>query len=257
MTTERLIQAIHREIDGENTPEESHALMEEIARNPEAARRYEYLKFLSARLAETASLEAPPSLKPAVMRAIEARKATKSARGVAGVFANVFLPKTKFVYGFAAGVACVALVAIGLRLVRLAPVSDAEVSGTIGTSVPPVVFAKVQVSEVNVPQVAGSVSIEQAGRLRVVAMNLIPKTPVSATLTYDPSMLALEGVRTGDAGSLRLSPASVSIRLDGREPQGVVFSLRGETAGPVELTLATEEGKVYSRRLVLDPPKNR
>jgi len=257
MTTEKLVEAIHREIDGENTPEKSRELMAEIARNPEASRRYAYLRFLSSCLTNAPSLEPPRSLKPAVMRSIEAREARKPARSRGMLFDHVFRPGARFAYGFAVGVACVALIAVALRVVTFPPVSDAEVSGTMGTIVPPVVFTKVQTSAVDFPQVTGSIGSEQAGRLRMVTLSLVPKTAVTATITFDPSSLALEGIQSADPESIRVGSATVSIRLSGGELRTLVFSLRRENPQPVELTLTTDEGLLYSQKLGLELTKNR
>jgi hypothetical protein len=70
MLGSREIELIHREIDGENTPQDSVAFQALVARNPEAHALAAELRELAALLGKVEQRAAPPGIRPAVLEAL-------------------------------------------------------------------------------------------------------------------------------------------------------------------------------------------
>lgn len=70
--------ALNQEIDGQNSPEESARLRDELARSPELRARYERLVGVVRTLEAVPPAEPPPGLTAQIMRAVRAR--ARSAR---------------------------------------------------------------------------------------------------------------------------------------------------------------------------------
>jgi len=70
MLTESQVELIHREIDGENTPEASAEVRELVARQPEALTLMTNLRALDALFREVPYREPPPAVREALYKAM-------------------------------------------------------------------------------------------------------------------------------------------------------------------------------------------
>jgi hypothetical protein len=85
MIEQSILELINKDIDGVCTPEESSRLQEILRTNPEAGKLHEDLRLLAVTLQKMPVAEPPRSLKPAILRSLEAKSAprhrTSSAAG--------------------------------------------------------------------------------------------------------------------------------------------------------------------------------
>src|SRR5512141_1724820 len=81
MLTKYQLELIHREIDGENTPEASAEVRELVATQPEALTLMTSLQSLDALFREVPSREPPPSLRHALYAAMSANQTAGHAQG--------------------------------------------------------------------------------------------------------------------------------------------------------------------------------
>jgi hypothetical protein len=73
------IELVHREIDGESTPQDRVAFQALVARQPEARALAAELRELAALLGKVEQRDAPPGLRPAVLEALRQRSRTAPA----------------------------------------------------------------------------------------------------------------------------------------------------------------------------------
>jgi hypothetical protein len=85
MIEQSILELINKDIDSVCTPEESFRLQEFLRTNPEANKLHEDLRLLTVTLQKMPAAEPPRSLKPAILRSLEAKSAprhrTSSAAG--------------------------------------------------------------------------------------------------------------------------------------------------------------------------------
>jgi anti-sigma factor RsiW len=105
---------INRSIDGQCTAEESLRLQSILASNAEAKRFHRDLQALAAGMAQMTPAEPPPTLKPAIVRALEERRSSSPRRArAAGSWLEAFglRPILAFAGGAVVGIAVFALAA--------------------------------------------------------------------------------------------------------------------------------------------------
>ena len=137
MLTEYQVELIHREVDGENTPEASDEVRKLVAAEPEAQVLLNNLQSLDALFGEVPYREAPPGLREAINNAMSVQGtkqqtitqwAAQQWNGVSNFMGELMSTK-KILIGATTAVAAIAL--IGYALVGYPP-SGFE-GGTIGT----------------------------------------------------------------------------------------------------------------------------
>jgi hypothetical protein len=138
MIDRNLIELIQRDVDGYITPGEKRRLNAAIAGNEEARTLHEELRGLTLQLSRAGSVEAPRSLKPAIMRQVE--RASAPAKQPAGHrrFSILTTPSILEVFmksrlnPLAIGGIGVAIVAIAYFALYYPPPQDDQAQGTIG-----------------------------------------------------------------------------------------------------------------------------
>jgi hypothetical protein len=90
MIDERYIESINKELDGENTPEESVALKSYLERNPKANELFEDLRSLFAEFDQIRPIDPPRSLKPLILNSIDVSRYQRNRASLFGrLFKNV------------------------------------------------------------------------------------------------------------------------------------------------------------------------
>ncbi len=110
MIHDRLKLLINREIDGENSPEESRELEDALRSDPGARRYRDDLLELGSRFARAGLIDPPPALRRGILAATTRRPAVARRRRqlMPDAIREAFTPR--LAYAFAAGVAVCALV---------------------------------------------------------------------------------------------------------------------------------------------------
>ena len=136
MTKQKLIELIHQEIDGVNSPEESRLVAKHIAEDPETKRLFDELQSLSKTLSSVDELDAPPTLKPAIARSLEHSYSSASTRPrklrILEALESL-APGWRLSYAFSGGVlAGIVLFLLGGNLLELGQVNENNSVGTVG-----------------------------------------------------------------------------------------------------------------------------
>jgi len=257
MTEQKLTELMHQEIDGANTPEESKILQRLIAESPEAERSYEELRSLSTTLSRVEQVDPPVTLKPAISRAIDQRRAPKTAPSRKLRILEAIDQLTsgrKIAYAFSAGLlAGVALLLVGGNLVGLSGLDQNEVAGTLGAGEPSMLVGTSEVVTVPLEDLQGVIRAEYSGRLRILTMEMTSATPVEIRVSYDREALVLEGVKPIGEADLDVThtDAGLEVRGEGQIALEVYLTANEGPVPPVGVAIASTDGRVYRGQIFL------
>jgi len=206
----------HRELDGENTAEESAAFLRRIESDGALRERYQNLLWLKAALGQVGRADPPLGLSTDVMRAVR-RSASGAARrqGWLDALRAPFLRRPAFGYALTAAAGIVAgtfLVGPLARHGRVSP-TDGSAAGTIlpddrlgehGTEIRQRLAAD---------GLRGEVSAKEAGGRVRVDIGLDSEGPLDLSLGFDPAILSVAGFerRGGAPGTVGLTSGKVLI----------------------------------------------
>jgi hypothetical protein len=206
----------HRELDGENTAEESAAFLRRIDGDPVLREGYERLVWLKAALARLGPSDPPPGFGADVMRAVR-RSASGQARkqGWLEAFRAPFVRRPAFGYALTAAAGIVAGTFLVGPLARHARVSPTDGSAA-GTILPDDRLGEhdtgIRQSLMN-DGLQGEVSTTEAGGRVRVEIRLDSEGPLDLSLGFDPEMLSVAGFerRGGVPGTVGLTQGEVLI----------------------------------------------
>jgi len=229
----------HRELDGENTAEETEAFLRRVESDPVLRTRYETLVWLKAALARLAPVTPPFAFGRDVMNAVR-RSAAGRRQGWLGALRAPFVRRPAFGYALAAAAGIVAGAFLGPLAphVRVSP-GDGSAAGTIL----PEGRLEERSSGLRQPLTAEGVrgeivAIETGGKV-FAEVRLESEGPFDLTLGFDPETLAASAFE-------RRGPAPGAVSL---EPGDVL--LKGVGAGRYTLTLDRRKGGPWQLRVSL------
>jgi hypothetical protein len=257
MNERKLTELIHREIDGANSPEETRTLQGLISESPDAKRSYDELCALAHTLSGVEQVEAPPTLKPAIARAIEQRHAATARRPARARILEAVEGLTsgrKIAYAFSAGLlAGAALLFAGWSLAGMSGLDHNDVAGTLGAGERSMLVGTAEVVTVPLEDMRGTIRAEYSGRLRILTLKLSSAAPVQIQVSYDRAVLDLEGVRpTGEAEvDIFHTDAGVEVRGEGQIGLELYLTAQDEQVPPVSIAIASTEGRVYRGQVFL------
>ena len=223
---------IHREIDGEATPEESRRLREELEQQPEARARYDEMVRLVRTLEAVPAAEPPLGLVAEVMRLVRAKVVPASAlsRFFGALRQRLVLrPVLGLSLTFATGLL------VGTILAGLGDLGPLHFSGNDGSAAATMLGGKdVGLHEIDRASITGNdfrgeASAWASGDQVEVRVHLEGQPPRELTVTCDSGSLHVDDARPGDY-VLKLvvrkgvaSPVEVAL---GRGPDRIVTILR-------------------------------
>lgn len=224
MIKPKYIELIHREIDGENSPNESARLKEYLVENKEARLLYEELAAASRMLSTVQEVEPSSNLKKRILNGIQPSRYAPRERatllsGIKNLTENIFATpshKMKYAYTFAfgllAGVIIYSVFVESLRENNLIDISDFY--GTISQSQSSGRFVDADRGEINLPEVSGSISTRYSKDLALCEVTLHPLNNAEVVLEFDESQLAFNSFMKLKAdGSTTINTTGGSVRL--------------------------------------------
>jgi hypothetical protein len=234
---------LEREIDGENSPEESAALRELIARRPEIAARYEQLAKLAQTLERVKRVEPPTGLVDEVLRRIRQRQAPAD-RPVTWIdtlrAALRRQPALRYGFAFATGLALGVLVAaLGGRSSPFPRLEGAPLSGTILPDLELARLETLSVARLDFDGVRGEATTKLGVGKVLAEIQLDSGRPLDLELGFDGNMLTpLAFQQTGAGRDVVLGPHELRFRHSGGGRYALVLAVSGEVPPPLRLKLS-------------------
>jgi anti-sigma factor RsiW len=261
MIEKKLADLIQREIDGALAADERAELRELLRTNPRAAEFSAQLQGVSRVLTGLHSQDTPPTLKPSIMRAVEARGVRRPERSIAEKTAAWFQaisPRGAFAGGLVAGLA-LALVAFTV-LLPASLIRDADVAGTalLNESVP--VVAPTASVPVAAGEVSGVLTMEASGRFQIATVVLSSGSAEhTAVLTYPADQVRLAAVRPDNEVSVPVAAGNgrVEIRQRGSTRLQLFFTVLETQPAPLHLSVRNADGTEHSADIAFAEPASR
>jgi hypothetical protein len=242
MVEESILALINKELDGLATSEETARLGEICACNAEARKLREDLRALAQGLAGVERAVPPPTLRPAVMRAIAFAPGRVHSRGS---FLRTFRapwsvrPALVFAGGVAAGLI---LFAIGLRLVPSGNLDEGDLAGSLAAHSP--AFSPGKVVEFRSGDLYASVQAGADSEHALVRIRLDVPPGTTAVLAYGRSIGSVERVDVARApqAEISLEQGRVVVKGISKGDVGFLFGGKKEILAGVRLILSDGHG---------------
>jgi hypothetical protein len=248
MLEKSVIELINRDLDGVASAEEQARLRHFYAENEEARRLAEDLRALSRGLAECTRAVPPPTLKPAVMRSLEGKKAAVHSRlwrwnpaELISVPRNL-RPALLFAGGLAAGMILFAVVS------RLIPPRSLDENDLVGSlAVHGSTFSAGRVADFRNGEMHASVRTGAGSGQTILRIGLDVPPGTLVVLAYNPAGGHVEGVDVAKAGLAEISLERGRVVLQGISTGevGVLLSGRPEVLAGARLLFSDGRGGTW------------
>ncbi len=214
MIEEKILEMIHKEIDGELTDRGRSLLGDYLSHHAEAQTLHRDLKKMSHALTQVPSEEPSANLKKGIMNAIALKRYAPQPKR----FAQLFFPGLKFnfkyayvfVYGLAIGIITTT------AIVNLKPgVNTSDVSGSLVINQATEQTSLIRKIDLNKSNISGTIAIKTAGALVMSEINLQSKNQVDVRLEFDPQHLAFQGLNDLQTERVQINVESNYLRLSG------------------------------------------
>lgn len=245
------LELIHRELDGENSPEESRRLENLLAEHDGLRKMYDDLAAVDSRLRQSEMTEPPAWLRRSVMESLPAPR-RREGLSLAGFLRGVWdgmqaRPALAYAYTFVAGL----VIGLGTFAVVFedAPADARDLYGAlmrddaIGAEALPI----------QQPRFEGRVDVLTSSDLFIVELSLEAEGDLVVSLVPDPP-LTLRGitrktVSAGDAGSFEVVENSVVLSVQGADAFDLVFARGGAADPAVRLEVRRDNQLIYEKWL--------
>ncbi|KPK65383.1 MAG: hypothetical protein AMS21_04820 [Gemmatimonas sp. SG8_38_2] len=259
MNTKQLTDLIQQELDGVLSPQEELRLREMVAKDAAAAELRRNLVAVSRTLATVDRKEVPPSLKPSIMRALEARASVPQQRGASlsvpiASFFRSLSPRGAFAGGLVAGLV-LALIAF-VALVPF-PLEETDLVGTMRLTESVPVMTPIARVPVMAEGLAGSLTLESSGKFQMATVVLSTgDAEHSAILSYPADEVRLAAVRPEGAGSVPVTAGGGRIELEHQSQTTLelFFDVRQDASAPLRLIVRTADGVEHETEIAFAPP---
>lgn len=243
---QRIVDLIHGDIDGLNSPEEQKELLQLLEASAEARREHARMRALCEWLDSMPSCEVPPGLsdsilagipRPATASIAAASSARRPRRGWLGAAAVL-----------AATVACVAVL-----LVR-APAPEAlDASALTGTIGQPAAGLGVASLGLDAPGISGAISAQRHEHGFTIDIELDADRPVSVVAESAGVPLELAGFLplAGNPASVSESGGSIRVLHSGKQHYALVVGPGSASAASIDVTVYEGERVIKQGRLDL------
>ena len=219
---------IHREIDGEATPDEAAELKRKIAEDPGLRTEHERITTLSRSLAAVGQEEAPVGLVADVMRALRLRGSTRpnwlETWRAAFIGRPILAPALTLAVGIVVGALAVGLVGPSRFMAR-----DMAAAGTILPAGRLDSLLQVDRQELIADGLRGEAIIQRRDGELLAELQLASQKPLQIELEFDPRMLAPLGFEreTPSEEKVLLESGRVRFAHSGSGKYKLVLGLRG------------------------------
>jgi hypothetical protein len=257
MMKDRQIAAMHRELDGVNSPEETAELKTLLGSDPEARTYFENLNKLGEMLSAVPEVDPPRELKAGVMKAV--RKATEPATtpvitpvadpglydGFLNNFLGAFRGRWAYALTFSAGIAAgiLGFTAFGDSV---SPGNE----GLTGTMAPTHDFVTVGKQDFNQAGVVGSVETQYAADHLVATIDVASPEDLDIVFEFDGKVLNPLGFHQSSPHPMGITAEPGQFKVRHRGENSYVFTLGypARTASEVHVKFYSE-GLLFQKTL--------
>ncbi len=202
-----LFDLIHREIDGETSPQESERLHQLMEKDAEARTLFRQLREMTRLLNRVEEAEPPPTLRPRVLRALSQRRGQTARQrpGFAEILAawkRRFTPQLGLAFAAGAVVALALFLLISPRLRRPAALDVRDLTGTLLRGAEESSLAVVETVPFSVAGAEGSLTVRSAEQAIWLDLSLQSGMPTDFRLQFAPTALRLQALSVSGGGAV-------------------------------------------------------
>lgn len=257
MISEDIIDLVNKEIDGVASSEEAARLKSALATDPEARKLVGEMQALATAMSAVQKLQPPPTLKPAIMRSLEAvdsRRVPLTGRpSILQAFKSSFLWKPG--YAFACGLAVgILLFFLTTSLLTRQSIGDSELSGTLVLHGHVPGFAPGKAIEINRDNVKGNIETHFGSNVCMVRLRVEAPEEVTVSILTDPARVHLDAVRPSSESGARLTVGNGVLTLVGARGGAIValFGGNGHPIPPAQIRIMSTGKSVFEGVLSLE-----
>lgn len=251
MGENKIIELIHKKIDGTLSPSEERKLRAILQQDPEVRKTLNQLEQVSGLLDRVSHVEPPPHLSKHIMNRIDANRYAKKEPKTDRVSSRKRILawiEPKHAIAFGTGVATILLI-LKLTQDHRIQVPDnnwQDLYGTIGIS-ENLNFKSRETIHINTPSIEGSVDIQKMENVLGLEVALKSDEDFWLQVEYDPKTLRWNGLKPLTDLNLEFETGEHFIRIAQKTDMKVClfFIQRGETASPLDLMVWQSEKVVW------------
>jgi len=245
MIEKHFIELMNKEIDGANSPDESAALRAYLKSSDEAMRHYEELRGVAKMFSEAGEVAVPPDLDRTIIRSIADREAARDAPTGKRSILDIFTPRKRLAYSFAAGLSCglVLLIILLNTTLKTGRLDQKDLYGAFaGGARGEAVIATKHVS-LATKGLSGAAAVQYREHSVTVILDLDASGEIEAMLTPAVPM-PVESFSAPSCGAfdIHTSPTGLIVRISGRCGAAVTF--RDKTGAHPALNISLESGGI-------------
>jgi len=248
MTESRLLDLMHGEIDGENSPGDSAALRECLLTDPAAREAYAELQQLAGALDRMQVVDPPADFTESVLNSIRSRRRDPGRQRLGIGVRPAGLNSLKFAYAAAAGLILGVLLApFILDVVRGGKSPD--LSQLPGAMIRQDAFRDAVVVDrtIEAAGVSGRIQLRRSAALLLIDLEIHSGQAVDVTLDYDPDQLAFRGVENSDdtGASFQASRDRLAWTQLSRLRCRILITCTGRDIRPIRVQVLSSGRSVY------------
>lgn len=255
MIEERYIELINKELDGENSPNESAALKSYLERNREANDLFEDFRTLFGDIDQIRPIDPPRSLKPLILNSIDAsryrRQPTPFLGRLFGSIVEVWKAKSYAVV-FSAGVVVGILALVMFFDLRISnDGGTSELTGTIMSDKATKDFTAGDAFRVDLGSVQVGLSTKYSNNIVAAELELHSKGEVEVIFGTNGNSLCFSAFKQEEGGTGHLVVGENTSRLKsvGDQTYVLFFTDKNKETTPLDFKVM-QEGKVLYERTV-------
>lgn len=257
MIDKLMLELIHREIDGENSPRESAAVKQRLALDPEAMRLYRELRGLSESCTGMPMLDPPRGLAAAIMGDVRLKPRGRVAPEPWQWRRPAVWVLVKYGYALAAGLLLGLFLASPLlnRIRGLGTAESGELLGSMVRGGLPLDPQWEETRNFGEPDDRGTIRLFRSGGLALVELELPPGPPAQARLEYEPGSVELRGFEQPGETAFggQLDAGRVVWNCRGGVRYRFLFSCREAREAAIRVVVARSDTRLYSGTIPMRP----
>lgn len=252
-----IVELMHAEIDGVNTPAQSHELEEYLAAHPDAREEFDGLSALARRLDEEPQVEPPAHLIHRILSAVPfGRYPRARAEGGVGEWLSRLFPRPRlrYVSTFAVGL----LAGFFLLWATVAnhdtveqPLDISNLYGTMKTINPSDGFDVVGTVGVDLDDVRGEIRLHESDRKLLADVTLNATDEIEWVLSYGRSGVDFEGFRqlAGPSSNIVAAGNQMKVSQVGQGRYILFFTEHDSTLAPMMIEIFKSGNLLYQHEL--------
>jgi hypothetical protein len=257
MIPEEIDELMNRELDGENSPDESAKLREILSSDPDARHAFNQLRGFYGKLSRIPPVDPPPALFSSVMKALPQAAVRASGRGsIIRSFFAALKPQgaLRFGYAFAGGLALGLFLLMVFTQIRTdVTMKPSDVTGAL--FVDQSALSAGSTVRFEDEAVSGEFSVRYSPALAGLDVHIAAPGDVEIRCAYDPGKLTLQSIIPLDSPSSRIAVRSGELLLNasGDVTSSFFFYSPDGFTSPVHVVVLRSGTVIFQRSIPLNP----